>query len=144
MKIIEAKAGALTNFEVLDLLRSRGATSDPLGALGAVTPSECQVFDYLVQTAACNQTRESIDEFSRRSGKYKLSKAEKLNIVNIRPSSQPEIFPIIEDCENRGLEPVLEELVNMVVEILPPRPTKPGEEEDNLQGTEDQKTMEVN
>ncbi|XP_077251398.1 uncharacterized protein LOC143890556 [Tasmannia lanceolata] len=132
MKVIEAKAGALTNFEVLNILRTRVATSDPLGALGAVTPSECKVFDYLVQTAACNQTIESIDKFQKISEKYRLSKAEKLNIINIRPSSQPEIFPIIEDCENRGLEPVLEELVNMVVEILPPRPSKPEEQKDNL------------
>lgn len=40
---LEAHAGVLTNYEVLDLLRSRGATSDPLGSLGAVTSSECKV-----------------------------------------------------------------------------------------------------
>lgn len=40
---LDADAGLLTNFEVLDLLRRRGATSDPLGSLGAVSSSECKV-----------------------------------------------------------------------------------------------------
>ena len=39
---IEANGGVLTNFEVLNFLRSRGATIDPLGCLGAVAPSECK------------------------------------------------------------------------------------------------------
>ncbi|XP_058082598.1 uncharacterized protein LOC131230692 isoform X2 [Magnolia sinica] len=130
MKIKEAKAGALTNFEVLDLLRSRGATSDPLGALGAVSPSECKVFNYLVNSAACNQTREIINEFLKRSEKYNLARAEKLNIINMRPSSEPQIFPIIEDCETRLDTDKLKELVSIVVEVLPPPPPRPGEEDD--------------
>eukprot|EP00262_Sarcandra_glabra_P006078 TRINITY_DN18125_c0_g1_i1.p1 TRINITY_DN18125_c0_g1~~TRINITY_DN18125_c0_g1_i1.p1 ORF type:complete len:128 (-),score=20.02 TRINITY_DN18125_c0_g1_i1:245-628(-) len=122
MKVIEAKAGALTNFEVLDLLRSRGATTNPLGAIGSVSPSECKVFEFLVQSAACDQTKENINEFLKRSEKYNLAKAEKLNIINIRPFSTACLYPIIKDCDNR-LGNKIEELVNMVVEVLPPRPT---------------------
>ncbi|XP_068656734.1 uncharacterized protein [Aristolochia californica] len=129
MKIIEAHAGVLTNFEVLDLLRSRGATNDPLGSLGDVTSSESKVFDYLVQSAACNQTREAIKEFSERSNKFGLAKAEKLCVINTRPPSEAEIYPIIENCEDR-MEGRLEELVNIVVEILPPPPVKPEEQVD--------------
>lgn len=40
---LQANAGALTNYEVLEFLRGRGATSDPMGCLGAVAPSECKV-----------------------------------------------------------------------------------------------------
>lgn len=39
----KANVGGLTNFEVFDFLRSRGATSDPMGCLGSVAPSECKV-----------------------------------------------------------------------------------------------------
>lgn len=39
----KANAGSLTNFEVFDFLRSRGATADPMGCLGSVSPSECKV-----------------------------------------------------------------------------------------------------
>uniref|UniRef100_A0A1D1Y934 DNA-directed RNA polymerase III subunit RPC9 n=1 Tax=Anthurium amnicola TaxID=1678845 RepID=A0A1D1Y934_9ARAE len=123
MKIVQADAGVLTNFEVLDLLRSRGATIDPMGCLGAVEPSECKVFDYLIHTAACNQNREVIDEFMKRSETFKVAKALKLNFINMRPSNQPEAEPIIALCEKEGLDNP-EEFMNMVIEVLPPAPPR--------------------
>jgi len=39
----DANSGLLSNFEVLELLRSRGATQDPLGSFGSATHSECKV-----------------------------------------------------------------------------------------------------
>lgn len=44
----KANAGVLTNFEVLDFLRSRGAKVDPMGCLGAVAASECKVITLLL------------------------------------------------------------------------------------------------
>lgn len=134
MKILQKNGGALTNFEVLEFLRSRGATSDPLGCLGSVAASECKVFDYLVQSPAGTQTKKDVDEFLKRCESFDLAKAEKLNIINLRPSTQAEIYPVIEYCdkrfasnENEGTSKV-EELVNLVIEVLPP-PPKSDEEE---------------
>ncbi|GLT61554.1 hypothetical protein SLA2020_342520 [Shorea laevis] len=134
MKIKAANAGALTNFEVLDFLRSRGASKDPTRVIVPVAPSEFKVYDYLVETAACNQTREHINEFLEKCKKYSLAKAEVLNIINLRPSSLVEIDPIIEQSEKR-FEEQLEELVNLVAEVLPaaqqtqPKPEEEIEEE---------------
>ncbi|KAL5576939.1 hypothetical protein UlMin_018638 [Ulmus minor] len=72
MKILEAVA--LTNFEVVNFLRS------------------ILVYDYLVEIAACNLTTENIDEFLEKSKTYVLAKAEMLNIINVRPSTAVEIF----------------------------------------------------
>ncbi|KAG2728178.1 hypothetical protein I3843_01G188500 [Carya illinoinensis] len=91
---LEANAGALTNFEVLDFLRSKGAANDSTRVLAKVAPSEYKVYDYLVQSAACKQTRENINEFLERCKKYDLAKAELLNIINIRPSSAVEIYTV--------------------------------------------------
>ncbi|KAK1279784.1 hypothetical protein QJS04_geneDACA011615 [Acorus gramineus] len=111
--------GALTNFEVLDVLRSRGASSDPLAALGSVSLSECKVFDYLIQTPASVQTREDIDEFMKRCEKYRLLMAEKLHIVNFRPTCPEEIEPFIDEGVKRQ-EPVdAEELAHMISEGCP-------------------------
>ncbi|XP_057808884.1 uncharacterized protein LOC131023361 [Salvia miltiorrhiza] len=93
-KKVEASDGALTNFEVLDLLRSRGAGKDASRAIATVSQSEFKVFDYLDGTVACNQTRETIDNFVEECQKFELAKAEILNIVNIRPRSEPELFPV--------------------------------------------------
>ncbi|XP_028180611.1 uncharacterized protein LOC114367628 [Glycine soja] len=63
MKILEGNVGALTNFEVLDFLLTKGASKDPTRVIAKVAQSEYKVYDYLVDTAASVQTRESINEF---------------------------------------------------------------------------------
>ncbi|RZB41348.1 hypothetical protein D0Y65_055297 [Glycine soja] len=60
---LEGNASALTNFEVLDFLRAKGASKDPTRVIAKVAQSEYKVHDYLVDTAASVQTRESINEF---------------------------------------------------------------------------------
>ncbi|KAG8093261.1 hypothetical protein GUJ93_ZPchr0012g20944 [Zizania palustris] len=95
MKIEKANAGFLTNFEVLDFLRSRGAKTDPMGCLGAVAASECKVYEYLLKTPSCNQTRESIDEFVIRCESFKLTNADKLNVINWRPSSAADAYAVL-------------------------------------------------
>lgn len=142
MKIKEANAGALTNFEVLDFLRSRGASKDPTRVIIPIAPSEFKVYDYLVETASCNQTKEQINEFLERCKNYKLAKAEVLSMINLRPSALVEIYPIIEESEDRFED--LNELVNLVVEVLPEAPTqKIAEEESNKdeEETSDAKNM---
>ncbi|CAN6462903.1 unnamed protein product [Victoria cruziana] len=95
MKIKEKKSGILTNFEVLEHLRSRGATRDPFGSLSMSSRSECKVFDYLAQTSAATQSREKISEFLRQSEKYKLTSAEKVQVINLSPSRPVELDGVI-------------------------------------------------
>ncbi|WVZ90231.1 hypothetical protein U9M48_036550 [Paspalum notatum var. saurae] len=130
----KANAGVLTNFEVLDFLQSRGAKIDPMGCLGAVAASECKVYEYLLKTPACNQTRESIFEFVKRSEGFRLAEADKLNVINWRPSSAADAYAMIEECgkrfsrDERGEacdEDVrVLEFLDIVKEVLPPPPPK--------------------
>ncbi|KAI3883888.1 hypothetical protein MKX03_017352 [Papaver bracteatum] len=129
MKVKKANAGALTNLEVLNFLRARGASTDPTRVIAPVSPSEYQVYDYLVETAACNQTQENINEFLNSCEKYKLAKAEKLNIINIRPATLVEIDPIIEECQDRLNEEQVEELVELIANLFPPPPKPEGADE---------------
>ncbi|KAG6574960.1 DNA-directed RNA polymerase III subunit RPC9 [Cucurbita argyrosperma subsp. argyrosperma] len=136
MKILEANAGALTNFEVLDFLRSKGAAKDPTRVLAKVAPSEYKVYDYLNQTHACNQTREAIIEFVDKSKKYDLAKAELLNILNLRPITPVEIFPIIEDSDVRMGDDGIQELTEMVEQVFPTPQTEPTSEAAPMEGKE--------
>ncbi|XP_057500672.1 uncharacterized protein LOC130784719 isoform X1 [Actinidia eriantha] len=43
--LLKANAGALTNFEVLDFLRSRGAAKDPTRVIVSVAPSEFKIIE---------------------------------------------------------------------------------------------------
>ncbi|KAI3469619.1 hypothetical protein Pfo_026282 [Paulownia fortunei] len=136
MKILEPSAGALTNFEVLDLLRSRGAGKDPTRVIASVLPSEFKVYDYLEQTAACNQTREIVQKFVDECKKYDLAKAEILNVVNIRPSSAVEVYTIIEECDSR-MDEKIDEFVETIVQVLPPHPSQVESNEEIVDGKEE-------
>lgn len=123
MKILKANAGSFTNFEVLDFLRSRNATSDPMGCLGSVAASECKVYNYLAQSAACNQTREHIDAFLKGSANVGLADAEKLNIINLRPDTLPKLYPVVEKAGSERIsDEMLGDVVDLVNRVLPPPP----------------------
>ncbi|KAM7485298.1 hypothetical protein LguiA_001307 [Lonicera macranthoides] len=133
MKIVKANAGMLTNFEVLNFLQSRGAGKDPTRVIAPIAPSEFKVYDYLEQSAACNQSREKINEFVVKSKKYNLTKGEILSIINTRPSSVVEIDPIIEECDRRIGDSV-EELLEVVAQVLPPPPSQTESDEGVVEG----------
>ena len=47
-----------------------------------------------METAASTQTRESVTKFSDKCKDFRLAKAEILNIINLRPSSDVELTPV--------------------------------------------------
>ncbi|XP_050373475.1 uncharacterized protein LOC126791113 [Argentina anserina] len=132
MKILKADVGALNNFEVLDFLRSRGASNNDIGRL-KVKPSEYKVFEYLDYTPAGTQTKESVEEFKEKCKQYDLGNDKILNIINTMPASVVEIIAIVEDNAD--------ELVELVVEVLNPAAASPKPEAGN--GEIDGETMNV-
>jgi hypothetical protein len=53
------------------------------------------VYEYLLKTPACNQTRESIFEFVKRSEGFRLAEADRLNVINCRPSSAADAYAVL-------------------------------------------------
>ncbi|KAL6192233.1 PREDICTED: uncharacterized protein LOC101295614 [Fragaria vesca subsp. vesca] len=112
MKILKTDVGALNNFEVLEFLKSKGASTNDIARLAKVKPSEYKVFDYVVNTPAGTHTRERVEEFKEKCRQYDLGNDKILNIINTRPASVVEIYAIVEDNAD--------ELVELVAEVLPP------------------------
>ncbi|KAG5140753.1 hypothetical protein JHK84_034521 [Glycine max] len=54
-----------------------------------------EVYDYLVDSAASVQTRESINEFLTSVKQHDLTKTEVLNILNIGPAADFELYPFL-------------------------------------------------
>ncbi|XP_010444160.1 PREDICTED: uncharacterized protein LOC104726898 [Camelina sativa] len=125
MKIVKANAGALTNFEVLDFLNSRGASKDTTRVIAPIARSEYKVYDYLLETAASTQTRESVNKFADKCKDFNVAKAEILNIINLRPSSIVELDPIIEKApEGQEVREIdTDGILELVKDLLPPLPT---------------------
>ncbi|KAK7310113.1 hypothetical protein RJT34_07399 [Clitoria ternatea] len=146
MKILEANAGALTNFEVLDFLRAKGASQDPTRVIAKVAQSEYKVYDYLVDTPASVQTRENINEFLTGVKQHDLAKGEVLNILNLRPAAEVEIYPIIENCaerfpdETEEVTEIVELVKNTLPQLEPKENTKDAEETATLK---DEKGTEI-
>ncbi|KAL9680442.1 hypothetical protein QQ045_018321 [Rhodiola kirilowii] len=139
----------LTNFQVLDFLRnkSNSAIEDEKLAQTTIaksedaeddqsdrikqnlTLSEMNVYEYLVQTAARDQTRECVNEFLQRCKKHEFAEADIVSILNIRPSTPSatvELYSIVESFFER-FEDQVDEIVQMIEDVLPPRPvTKKG------------------
>ncbi|KAJ4850391.1 hypothetical protein Tsubulata_012414 [Turnera subulata] len=130
-------AGALTNFEVLDFLVSRGASKDSSRVIAPIEPSEYQVYDYLVKTVSSDLTREHVHEFLDKCKKYDLAKADILNIINIRPSQCVHLFPIVEQCEERFGDEEMKALVKLIKQIFPAPPGNPDCEEPIDEGQEE-------
>ncbi|RZC55778.1 hypothetical protein C5167_014631 [Papaver somniferum] len=93
--------------------------TDPTRVIALVSPPENKVHDYLLKTDTYNQTLESVDQFLKSCEKCELAKAEKLNIINIRPSTQVETDP-----------EAFEELVELIANLFPPTPKPEGADED--------------
>ncbi|XP_058739461.1 uncharacterized protein LOC131611457 [Vicia villosa] len=142
MKILEANVSALTNFEVLDFIRGKGASKDPTRVIAKVAMTEYKVYGYLVNTAAGSQTRESVNEYLTSIKRHELSEAEVLNVLNIRPAAEVELFHIIKDCTVRFPDEEIAEIVELVGKTLPAQPNKKtskeseGEEETETHGHE--------
>lgn len=145
MKVKEANAGLLSNFEVTDLLRLRGANQEDVASFGSITPSECKVYNYLSRTPAGTQTRDVLRKFIEQVDKYKLTKAERLQVINLRPSSAVEIHLIVEDCEERMAADAVDEFLG-TVDALPQPPEKPEEDmqQEGEEATADDENGEEN
>ncbi|CAD6195613.1 unnamed protein product [Caenorhabditis auriculariae] len=78
---------------------------------------------YLKNTPALVQTKESIHQLIPKLKPFKLTSAELLQIINLRPSAPTDIQLLVEETEERfPLETELEELVNVITECLPTPP----------------------
>ncbi|KAG0556969.1 hypothetical protein M758_11G088500 [Ceratodon purpureus] len=139
MKVKNANAGLLTNFETMDLFKSRGADKATGGMLSA---SEMKVYDYLEKTPAGQQTRENITRFFKATEQYKLTKAEQLQASNLRPASAVEVHLIVEDCDERLASDAVDQFLEKIEEILPPipEPEEPAAEDDAGEGAQPEGT----
>jgi hypothetical protein len=78
---------------------------------------------YLEKTPCIHQTSAIVNVFIRkceeRKTEFKLTKIEKLQILNLRPSSAVELQYIIEDSEERFTIEQMDELLEFIQENLP-------------------------
>ncbi|EAU86205.1 hypothetical protein CC1G_03416 [Coprinopsis cinerea okayama7 len=129
MEVVNARAALLSNYEVLSLLKEleedhiartkkiqkikkdeeAAGTSIP-GNIGSVLETsenlrtiEVEAIQYLSSDylPTSTQTEESITNLVKKLEPYDLTKAEKLQIVNLVPTAAVELYVIVEELEDR-------------------------------------------
>lgn len=123
MEVVNECAALLSNQEVLALLEDIQA-----GKNGRKTPTSQQqnlatvcyeTKRYLEKFPCKNQDSDIITKFIIKLNPFKLTKAEKLQLLNHRPTTAVEIQLLIEESEERLTEEQTEELLDIIASTLP-------------------------
>lgn len=129
MEVKNEKAAMLSNYEVLNLLSDmhKGQSKQSKQQTNLATISY-EITHYLEQTACAKQSPEIIASFIKALEPFKLTKAEKIQLLNLRPTTAVEIQLIVEESEERLTEEQIYELLDIVKEHLPG-----GDEEEEME-----------
>lgn len=127
MKVETAREKFLTNFEVyehLNEVRERAKATHQVAQTQNLDTIAIEIQSYLRERPTANpefaQSQESITAFLKALHQegFELEKAERLQLVNSAPSSEPVLYNLIEDCEQRFPEDRVQRLLELVQEHL--------------------------
>ncbi|XP_041357988.1 DNA-directed RNA polymerase III subunit RPC9-like [Gigantopelta aegis] len=122
MEVKNENAALLSNYEVFSLM------TDIQAGRGQRKPNKHQqnlatvVYEtvkYLQDTPCKVQSETGIQEFMKDMAPYKLTKAEKLQLLNHRPTTAVEIQVMIEESEERLTEEQIYEVLDIIAKHLP-------------------------
>ncbi|KAJ7333903.1 hypothetical protein OS493_015997 [Desmophyllum pertusum] len=129
MEVLNEKAAMLSNYEVYQLLQetenqNKGDKSKKSKKrqkhLVNLSTICYEARKHLEKTPCKNQSPEIIEEFLKAVQPFNLTRAEKLQLLNLRPTTPVEIQLIIEDSEERlKTDQEIEELLNVIATKLP-------------------------
>ena len=122
MEVINDRSAMLSNFEVLTLLKNIQDTQKGIKNTRKqqnLATISYETTKYLEKTPCKDQTEEIISAFMKALEPFKLTKAEKLQLLNQRPTSAVEIQLIIEESEERLSEEQVDELIDIICKSLP-------------------------
>ncbi|NP_001136339.1 CGRP receptor component isoform X1 [Nasonia vitripennis] len=117
MEVLKECSAYLSNYEVLDILQSIKSNKKQK-ALNQLATITYQTIRYLEDTPCKKQSPEKINSFLQALEPFKLTKCEKLTLLNQCPKNALELQLIIEDSEDRLTEEQFEALLKVIAEHL--------------------------
>ncbi|XP_034246283.1 DNA-directed RNA polymerase III subunit RPC9 [Thrips palmi] len=128
METINPNSAMLSNFEVLSLLQELNAEQKKR-RVARFSPLATIIYEatrYLEDTPCKHQSADQVRNFLTALKEFKLTKAEKLMLLNNPPTTALEVQVMVEESEERFSEDEVERLLQIVQETL----TTPSKDED--------------
>jgi hypothetical protein len=141
MEVVNENAALLSNYDVFSLLTDLQAGENgqkkPNKFLQNLATISYETIKCLEKTPCKDQSPEIIEKFMKSLVPYNLSKAEKLQLLNHRPTAAVEIQLLIEESEERLTEDQIEELLQLVADCLIPESPENEEDDEDEEMIED-------
>jgi DNA-directed RNA polymerase subunit F len=120
MEVVQENCAMLSNYEVLSLLKDnkKAQNKKKRHQNTHVATILYSTLKYLEKTPCKDQSPEVVTAFMQALEAFNLTKAEKLQLLNLRPSTAVEIQLLIEESEERLSEDQIEQLLNTIAEYL--------------------------
>ncbi|CAM0141319.1 hypothetical protein VKS41_003979 [Umbelopsis sp. WA50703] len=143
MEIIETRAALLSNYEVLQLLNERieGQKQRRKEDSNIEYPENLRTIQFEIKTALENSPCSTQDEsqvaaFLEEMKTWRLTKGEKLQILNLRPKTPVDLHILIEECEERYGPEELEQFLELILKLLPRDDDEVIEEDEDIDEAE--------
>ncbi|KAJ8326519.1 hypothetical protein O5D80_005267 [Batrachochytrium dendrobatidis] len=122
MNTVQINSALLCDSEVLNFLQEstkRRSKKQNTATFQDLHTVEYEVVTYLSALPCKDQAKPQVNSFLEAIKTWSLTKAEKLQLLNLRPVSAIELSAIIEECEIRFTEDQLTELLQILNDTLP-------------------------
>ena len=120
MDVVNDNIALLSNFEVFSVLREMYLHRCQDSALQQLATVSYETLRYLEMTPCQKQTPESLAAFAQAIASFSLTKAERLQLLNHRPTSAVILSLLVEEIDERlTTDEQIEELINVVQSTLP-------------------------
>ncbi|KAL4707388.1 hypothetical protein ACJJTC_008573 [Scirpophaga incertulas] len=121
METIKANSAFLCNYEVMQILQQlKDNTQKKHKREGSLATVTYETVHYLQNSDSRNETPQAIEKFLEALKPFKLTKTEKLMMVNTPPRTELEIQLIVQESEERLSEEEVRKIVTIANECLPP------------------------
>ncbi|KAL0842408.1 hypothetical protein ABMA28_014519 [Loxostege sticticalis] len=121
METTKANAAFLCNFEVMQILQQlKDNTQKKHKREGSLATVTYETVHFLQNSDCKNQSAQAIQKFLEAMKQFKLTKIEKLMMVNTPPRTELEIQLIVQESEERLSEEEVKKIIDLANEFLPP------------------------
>ncbi|KAI9294267.1 calcitonin gene-related peptide-receptor component protein-like protein, partial [Neoconidiobolus thromboides FSU 785] len=121
MEVVNEHEAMLSNYEVLTIIEETSALTKQLKKVKKgenVSTIQFEVKKYLSELNSGSQSTEKVHNLLSALTEFQLTKAEKLQILNVAPSELVQLVVLVEDFEERFNEEEQQRLLEVIVEKL--------------------------